>query len=1052
MTSTIISLVIDNFLSNFIEIDKSQTNASLLSGTLELRNVKIKKERFSYIKLPYFILDIGYIGKIKIEMSMPFFYSNEINIFINDIFIFAKQKDINNLNEKEEITSLKNFKNNLLEAEENIYNKLSEIESAEPSMFSQILKNININIKNIVIRFEDNILNPNNPFALGILLKEINIKNLKENNNSDFCYKSIKITDLDIFMDISNSFEELNYDKLIDEKNKDMVSLDMTKYLGNVFNFYVYCLTELNSDLKHDFILYKLSTELKFTFNFNLENNNPKYELYSNEIEKFQIKLNLGQISKLFLLLSYYNLFYFFQLGLSKKIFNKNFSEQEKEKYIIEYIKYYYHKYKEKKDEKNNALKTLEENAPYEEIKYLRKIGLNYIYKLFCEEKEIEEKLKNENNKWFFSTDKNLIKEYNDKLTNIKNQISEKIKYYLLDKYSILFNDKDIINDVDLYWNLPDDFVFYIAKLSIKELSFKICDIDDEEKNIDLLDLNVNDMMITYIAKKYNASYSLSIKNIVLNQNIAKNDEYDKLLIAKSEKKEEFIFIEYQTNKDEFGNFINKIIFKSGIQIIFFINLYQLQYINYNILSCLYSFISFIEIPRYTDDNFSDHIQLGYIINENNKLNKKKIQQENFSVKYDYDINLKNPILIIPQDILNPDNKKCIIISAEDIILKSNLSNEANQKDSVISIVSHENIVNESNSNYESCLNDSSIMDNIYDKHFLNINGIQIFLSNYCTKEDNYKTFDNILVNYFNLSILYKTLVDLSDKTGNYNMSSFTLDIKEISFSVDEFQILFLLTYLKKIKKQNEFLIENKIINLDNNDENNKKYNDEKINEFIEKSELKGIISKNEFFLVQKNIINKESEKPKPKNGNEIIGEDEFYKKQNKFLMEVKISSIKFILYKIYPSKRDLTKEVFLQLELTNIIFSKFTSYSENSLMKLSLKDISLLNPEKDENKNFLLPKEFQLLIKNDEENIDCINYSNLYKKNLNEYVTNIEINNLDILSSFDSLTRIYTFAMYYFGKYQDIYYDYGNKNMKKFMNFRKTENLKERNSKLSKE
>ena len=1052
MTSTIISLVIDNFLSNFIEIDKSQTNASLLSGTLELRNVKIKKESFSYIKLPYFILDIGYIGKIKIEMSMPFFYSNEINIFINDIFIFAKQKDINNLNEKEEITSLKNFKNNLLEAEENIHNKLSEIENAEPSMFSQILKNININIKNIVIRFEDNILNPNNPFALGILLKEINIKNLKENNNSDFCYKSIKITDLDIFMDISNSFEELNYDKLIDEKNKDMVSLDMTKYLGNMFNFYVYCLTELNSNLKHDFILYKLSTELKFTFNFNLENNNPKYELYSNEIEKFEIKLNLGQISKLFLLLSYYNLFHFFQLGLSKKIFNKNFSEQEKEKYIIEYIKYYYHKYKEKKDEKNNALKTLEENAPYEEIKYLRKIGLNYIYKLFCEEKEIEEKLKNENNKWFFSTDKNLIKEYNDKLTNIKNQISEKIKYYLLDKYSILFNDKDIINDVDLYWNLPDDFLFYIAKLSIKELSFKICDIDDEEKNIDLLDLNVNDMMITYIAKKYNASYSLSVKNIVLNQNIAKNDEYDKLLIAKSEKKEEFIFIEYQTNKDEFGNFINKIIFKSGIQIIFFINLYQLQYINYNILSCLYSFISFIEIPRYTDDNFSDHIQLGYIINENNKLNKKKIQQENFSVKYDYDINLKNPILIIPQDILNPDNKKCIIISAEDIILKSNLSNEANQKDSVISIVSHENIVNESNSNYESCLNDSSIMDNIYDKHFLNINGIQIFLSNYCTKEDNYKTFDNILVNYFNLSILYKTLVDLSDKTGNYNMSSFTLDIKEISFSVDEFQILFLLTYLKKIKKQNEFLIENKVINLDNNDEYTKKYNDEKIYEFIEKSELKGIISKNEFFLVQKNIINKESEKPKPKNGNEIIGEDEFYKKQNKFLMEVKISSIKFILYKIYPSKRDLTKEVFLQLELTNIIFSKFTSYSENSLMKLSLKDISLLNPEKDENKNFLLPKEFQLLIKNDEENINCINYSNLYKKNLNEYVTNIEINNLDILSSFDSLTRIYTFAMYYFGKYQDIYYDYGNKNMKKFMNFRKTENLKERNSKLSKE
>ena len=205
MTSSIINLVIDNFLSNFIEIDKSQTYASLLSGVLELRNVKIKKELFSYIKLPYFILDIGYIGKIKIEMSMPFFYSYPINIYINDIFIFAKQKEIKNLNEKEEIDSLKQIKNNLLEAEENLINKLSEIESTEPSMFSQIINNININIKNILIRFEDNIINPNNPFALGILLKEINIKSLKENNNSDFCYKLISVYDLDIFMDCSNS-------------------------------------------------------------------------------------------------------------------------------------------------------------------------------------------------------------------------------------------------------------------------------------------------------------------------------------------------------------------------------------------------------------------------------------------------------------------------------------------------------------------------------------------------------------------------------------------------------------------------------------------------------------------------------------------------------------------------------------------------------------------------------------------------------------------------------------------------------------------------------
>ena len=264
--------------------------------------------------------------------------------------MFAKQRDINTLKEKEEIASMKDFKKRLLEMDENIFNKLEEIERNSPSIFNQIINNINIHIKNFVIRFEDNISNPINPFAFGIILKELNIISLKEDNNTDFCYKKILLNDLDIFMDCSNSFEDLNYDKLIDNSTKDLVSTEMTNYLGDTFNYYVYCLSELNTSLTHDYILYKLNMEIKLSMNYNLENNNPKYELISNDIEQFLLKFNSNQISNFFLLLSYYNLFYFFQLGLSRKIFNKQLTDKEKEKYIKEYLNYYYTKYKEKRD------------------------------------------------------------------------------------------------------------------------------------------------------------------------------------------------------------------------------------------------------------------------------------------------------------------------------------------------------------------------------------------------------------------------------------------------------------------------------------------------------------------------------------------------------------------------------------------------------------------------------------------------------------------------------------------------------------------------------
>ena len=180
-----------------------------------------------------------------------------------------------------------------------------------------------------------------------------------------------------------------------------------------------------------------------------------------------------------------------------------------------------------------------------------------------------------------------------------------------------------------------------------------------------------------------------------------------------------------------------------------------------------------------------------------------------------------------------------------------------------------------------------------------------------------------------------------------------------------------------------------------NNNANNKdkimeKYNNEyKIN-FIKQLETKGILVKDEYILEKKttndfNMI-----------GNRVIEQNDFYKNSNKFFFELTINEIKLVVYKIYP---DLSKASFIQLKLNKIQMVKFNNNSDDSLMKLDLKNISLSDKEQDIKKNFLLPKEFRLLIKNNNESINCISYSNLYINNKNENLTNIEINNIDILS-----------------------------------------------------
>ena len=48
MTSTIINFIVERYLANILEIDTTQTTASIWSGTVEMSNLKIKPQIFEY--------------------------------------------------------------------------------------------------------------------------------------------------------------------------------------------------------------------------------------------------------------------------------------------------------------------------------------------------------------------------------------------------------------------------------------------------------------------------------------------------------------------------------------------------------------------------------------------------------------------------------------------------------------------------------------------------------------------------------------------------------------------------------------------------------------------------------------------------------------------------------------------------------------------------------------------------------------------------------------------------------------------------------------------
>ena len=197
MASSILNLVFDKFLANIVEIDTSKTNFSLISGDIELNNLKIKDEIFQKLNLPFVEVAHGYVGKIKIHLQMPFFYDHAIIVIVEKIFFHARLKNINKLNKEEEIKNMQAFKDSQLLSAEEMYAQVLNVqkeneenqkqsknknEKKPPGIVQKIINNLFVEINDIVFKLDDEISYPEIPYSLGIILDNIKIRSTR----SDF--------------------------------------------------------------------------------------------------------------------------------------------------------------------------------------------------------------------------------------------------------------------------------------------------------------------------------------------------------------------------------------------------------------------------------------------------------------------------------------------------------------------------------------------------------------------------------------------------------------------------------------------------------------------------------------------------------------------------------------------------------------------------------------------------------------------------------------------------------------------------------------------------
>ena len=1090
------NFLIEKYLSNFVEIDTSQTKASIFSGTINLKNLKIKREIFKSINLSNFEVVNGYIGNLLIKLKMPRFYKYPINLEVDKVFLHVKQINIDKKKKEEEIKAMEDYKNKTLKDEEEFRQNWENVDKEESNIFQQIMNDLQIEIKEVIIHVDDTISYKSVPFTLGIILNKLVIKTPKNDYgveekitenilNQNIKYKIIHIDNFSIYLDCFDDINEFNSQTLSKISKK---IYEENSNNNSIKDYYDYCMKEFNLFLSkknfHQYILYKMQLIINIKTNDNYLKMNEPHHSISINLPRLHLRFSLKQIKTIFKVKAYNNLYYLYQNGISKAYYKKISLEQKKD-YIKKYQEYYEDKYFNKRNENiefPQELIEIEKNLSLEELREMRNIAYNTLsnsMEYYKKKKGLEE----EENKWLGKNTERIaeLKEELKKIEKKELEISKKKENINKHKKkSVKMNNEEDIEKAlsNLNFNLKINFTVGDTKFIVFEIAKKN-NLKDRYWSYDdiLIKFLFSNFAITGDFSTNVIKLEISLDDTIVSHGKSKNPNYQNLLFGEASILQgKVLKIIFEKNPTfQYSDYKLEMIFEKTMHILYDNHIFN--YIINKIMSILNTTINFNEINMYAKDEFvNEYIHKGYADSFFKNF-------QHFNIQLN--INLLSPIILLPLDPFVPDNNKCILLRLGRLQIGSKLPPRQ-----------------------EKGIKYKEIQDEklLYDKYLVNLIGTNLSTITDCTavnKCEDYRSFETKIIRDFDMEVICKKLIEI--KNPYFDDLVCELKISKVEMKIDEFQILFLIDYLGNFMKDDKIIFkENEIdkllaIDEENSDEENlierwiqENENDSKTSDNVsdfklsdkesKSSELKSVIS------IENNNEKEKGENPKEDNFNNEKDDEKKKNKVNKDTLSIKtiiterienekvdahqriaeirknkkqlkiqldITEMSLSIKKIHP---DLKIENFLLLQQQDFKIECFMMNNGDILTLLKMNNISLYDNDLDENKYLYVEEPFQCLINSsknlNDKNVGFINMTALYRKfgEAKEIETIFDMNNLNIIISFDSLLRIYQFMMYYLDKYNEKMYDIShldNKkgNMKKFNDESLSKNFSKRES-----
>uniref|UniRef100_A0A3B3B5S6 Chorein N-terminal domain-containing protein n=1 Tax=Oryzias melastigma TaxID=30732 RepID=A0A3B3B5S6_ORYME len=211
------SLVVDvlnRFLGDYVvNLDSSQLKLGIWGGNAVLKSLEIKENALSELDIP-FKVKAGHIGRLELKIPWKNLYTQSVEATLDGVYLLIVPTASIKYDAEKEEKQLQEARQRELQRIEDTKRKAAEQEDPQQEkqdsfmekLVTQVIKNLQVKISNIHVRYEDNVTNSKCPLSFGVSLKNLSLQTADKNwkpslldENSRLFFKVKNITFYNLF-------------------------------------------------------------------------------------------------------------------------------------------------------------------------------------------------------------------------------------------------------------------------------------------------------------------------------------------------------------------------------------------------------------------------------------------------------------------------------------------------------------------------------------------------------------------------------------------------------------------------------------------------------------------------------------------------------------------------------------------------------------------------------------------------------------------------------------------------------------------------------------